>query len=151
MDSTHATRRSVLSAAFVAPILVPSACATPMNLHDGDDAIRAAWSRRQNAYAAYNAIPASSDPAVSDYTPEEARLWAIIDAAEEVIRSSIATTPRGVSIQLWCALYHSVTGREDDEAVTRGDLAALERLDPSLDWTARLALAALRSLQTMKG
>lgn len=62
----------------------------------------------------------------------------------------MATTPRGVMLQLWCAMYHTVTGREDDEALTRGDFAAIDRLDSGLDWNARLTLAALRSLQTME-
>ena len=54
-----------------------------------------------------------------------------------------------MSIQLWTCLYHSVTGREDDEAITRGDLERLEQIETRLDWNAKLALAALRSLRAM--
>lgn len=117
-----------------------------------DAAILGAWERRQNAYTAYHARPIDQpglEPGEFN-TPEEKRLWAIIEEAEEVIRSATATAVRGASIQLWTCLNHSVTGREDDAAITRGDLARLERIDTDLSWNARLALAALRSLQAME-
>lgn len=88
----------------------------------------------------------NSDPLAA----EEKALWSTIDEAEEVIRSETARTTKGVEIQLWVALYHSVSGREDDEAITRGDLDRLIRLEPAFDWNVRLAFAALRSLRAME-
>ena len=147
--AAHTTRRNLLIAdpAVAALVAVPGIAVA----QGGDAKIEAAWERRQLAYAAYNAQPVDQpglQPGEVE-TPEEKRLWAIIDEAEEVIRSNVATTPRGVAIQLWCCLYHSVAGREDDQAITRGDLDRLTALEGKLDWNTRLALAALRSLQAM--
>lgn len=116
-----------------------------------DAVIEAAWKRRQEAYIAYNAMPDDETAIAGTYTPAERKLWDTIDAAEAVIHEAVATTPRGVMLQLWCAMYHSVTGREDDAALTRGDFAAIDRLDNDLDWNVRLILAALRSLQKLEG
>lgn len=114
-----------------------------------DAVLEHAWARRQEAYAAYNALPDEEWERGAGYAPEQDRLWVIIDEAEEVIRSTVAKTPRGAAIQLWVALYHSVTGREDDEAITRGDLVRLSKIEDGFDWSARMALAALRSLEAM--
>ena len=145
----HTTRRNLLIAApAVAALVAVPAFAVARG---ADAEMEAAWQRRQTAYAAYNAQPVDQpglEPGQVE-TPEEKRLWAIIDEAETVIRSTVAKTPRGVSIQLWCSLYHSVSGREDDEAITRGDIDRLESLEDALDWNAKLALAALRSLKAM--
>ncbi|WP_260598879.1 hypothetical protein [Sphingomonas endolithica] len=116
----------------------------------GDAAIEAAWACREQAYAAYNALPDNNGPVVNGYGPSEREMWAIIDEAEETIRAAVATTARGAMLQLWCAMYNSVSGREDDEAVTQGDFAAIDRKDSGLDWNARLMLAAIRSLQAME-
>ncbi|WP_066781275.1 hypothetical protein [Sphingomonas sp. CCH5-D11] len=142
------TRRGVLGAIAVAPAVL----AAPALSHtSADAAIEAAWQRRVEAYAAFHALPEDNGPIVDGYGPGEREQWDIIDEAEELIRSTAARTPRGAMIQLWCAMYHSVTGREDDEALTRADFAAIDRLDSSLDWSARLTLSALRSLQSMEG
>lgn len=142
------TRRGLLGAISVAPAVL----AAPALAKERPDAvIETAFRRRQAAYAAYNALPVKNEPVVDGYGPGERALWATIDQAEEIIRSTVASTPRGVMLQLWCAMYHTVSGREDDEAVTRGDFAAIDRLDSRLDWNARLTLAALRSLQAMEG
>lgn len=117
----------------------------------GDIEIEAAWQRRVQAYAEFQSLPDDAEPVVDGYRPGERELWDVIDAAEEVIRSRVAKTPRGAMIQLWCVMYHSVTGRDEDAAVTRGDFAALDHADSTLDWNARLTLAALRSLQAMEG
>jgi hypothetical protein len=147
MATLASTRRGLLGAIAVAPaVLALPALAT----NYPDAAIETAWRSRQAAYATYNALPVENGPVVNGYGPGERELWAIIDEAEETIRSTVAATPRGIMLQLWCAMYHTVTGREDDEALTRGDFAAIDRLDNGLDWNARLTLAALRSLQMME-
>jgi hypothetical protein len=142
------TRRNFIAGLAIMPALASTAA--PVIANEGDAVIEAAFARRQAAYATYNALPPDSGPVVNGYGPGERDLWDIIDEAEEVIRSHVATTPRGAMLQLWCAMYHSVSGREDDETITRGDFGAIARLDGALDWNVRLMLAALRSLQTME-
>lgn len=134
---------------------LPQSVATPARSPadagtDADAVIEAAFARRHEAYAAYNALPLDSGPVVDGHGPHELELWEIIDAAEHVIRTTTAKTPRGVMLQLWCAMYHCVDDTENDEAVNRGDFAALDNLDNDLNWSARLMLAALRSLQAME-
>lgn len=146
------TRRALLKmGTAVASFAGIPALAQGATFTDPDAALSKAWDRRQRAYAVYNAIPPNDTLDGPSMTPEEIRLWEIIDTAEEVIQSTTARTPHGASIQLWCALHYSILRREDDDAVTRGDLAAIDRHDSELDWNARLVLAALRSLQTMGG
>lgn len=126
-------------------IAAPSASANRARLESPDAAIIAAWERWQTAHAAYDALPYADEGC--DHTPEEAAQWAIIDAEEAVIQSATATTPEGVAIQLWLALYHSQTDRETCAAIMRRDLAGLEAEAIGFDWGARLIFAALRSLQ----
>jgi hypothetical protein len=117
---------------------------------NSDAAIEAAFERRQRAYAEYTALPLDNEPVIDGYGPGERELWDVIDRAELEIRQTIATTPRGVMLQLWCAMYHSVSTGSEDEALTRADFSALDREDVQLDWNVRLMLAALRSLQAME-
>jgi hypothetical protein len=142
-------RRSLLAAIGAGPMMLAAPAA--MSADAPDAVIERAFERRQIAYAAYNDLPDRGEPLVDGFGPGERELWTIINEAEHVIRTTVATTPRGVMLQLWCAMYHSVSGQEDDAALTRGDFAAVERLDNGLDWNARLMLAALRSLQLMEG
>jgi hypothetical protein len=158
MRTLPSSRRDVmralatLSVASVPTMGMASAGLMTATSSQAEDAIiNSAWKQRQDAYAAYNALPAYDGPVAGGYALGERELWNVIDDAEEVIRSSTAATPRGAIIQLWCAMYHSITGRKDDDAVTRGDFAALDRIDSDLDWNARLMLAAIRSLQLMEG
>jgi len=146
--NTTTSRRTLIKAAPVAAAaaIIPSAVVA--NAYERDSPIIAAWERRQAAYVRYQQNPFPED-ANDPQAAEDAALWAIIDEAEEVIRSTAATTPRGVEIQLWVALYHSFTSREDDAAITRGDLDHLATKEGTLDWGGRLAFAALRSVRAM--
>ena len=150
MASEH-SRRALLGGAGLALMAgaLPVLTAPPSATRDIE--IEAAWQRRVQAYDEFQSLPDDAEPVVDGYRPGERELWDVIDAAEEVIRSRVAKTPRGAMIQLWCVMYHSVTGRDEDAAVTRGDFAALDHADSTLDWNARLTLAALRSLQAMEG
>jgi len=105
----------------------------------------AAWERR---LASYNKI---NSHAFVEGSPEDKACWAEVDAAERLIRESVATTPQGVEVQLWTALYHSADFDHaiDDLAAIRGDLAYFDGHEPSLDWNTRLTLAAIRSLRAM--
>ena len=118
--------------------------------HDNstDAVIEQAWEARRAAYERYNALPFSDEPDEAQ-TPEELAQWAIIDKAEETIRAAIAETPRGAAIQLWTALQHGITDREDEAAVLRRDLEWFKD-DEGQDWTLRLILSALRSLKAME-
>ncbi|MEO6151868.1 MAG: hypothetical protein ABIT09_01245 [Croceibacterium sp.] len=144
--TTTTTRRALLKAAPLTAIAaaMPAAALVP----GGDTALTEAWNRRVAAFSAYNELP-YSDTDGEPYTPEEAAQWAIINAAEDLIRSTDATTPNGIAIQLWTQFSHSVTDRMDEAATQRRDLAYFEAQGDRLDWTERLTLAALRSLQTM--
>ncbi|MEO6151666.1 MAG: hypothetical protein ABIT09_07780 [Croceibacterium sp.] len=146
--TTTTTRRALLKAAplAAATLALPSAALAASN---SDAAIETAWNRRVEAFSVYNALPYSEAPG-EPYTPEEAAQWAIIDAAEDVIRATVATTPEGIAIQLWTQFSHSVTARDDEAATQRRDLAHFEAQGDQLDWTERLTIAALRSLQAME-
>ena len=147
-DTTTTRRRLLMAAPAVAvAVAIPSgAFAHPPQ---GDAAIQAAWNRRVEASRIYDALP-FSDADGEPYTPEERVQWAIIDAAEEFIRSTVAKTPQGVVIQLWAQLSHNVTHRDDEAATRRRDLAYFEAMNEALDWTERLTIAAIRSLQGME-
>jgi hypothetical protein len=150
MATATTTRRAAFGAigSIAAAGILASHTARALANPDAD--IEAAFQRRQQAYAAYNALPIDNQPVVDGYGPGERELMAVIDAAEDVIRRAVATTPRGVMLQLWCAMYHSITKSQDDDALTRADFAAIDRIDSDLDWNARLMLAGLRSLQAME-
>lgn len=141
---TSPTRRAIIGGVGLAAITcaaLPTKAGSPTA--SPDYVIEAAWERRQTAYAAFKVV---------DDLSEEQRLWAVVDTAEEIIRSTNALTPKGVLIQLWCALYHSTAAlsQEQDDAVTRGDLDAVDAEDRALDWNARLMVAAMRSLKAME-
>ena len=149
-NMTTTTRRAFLGATAAAAVVaaVPASAITAT----GDEAILAAWLRRVAAYVDYNALPyigtnqwghSERDEA------EEERLWAIIDEAEAVIRSTIATTPQGLECQIWTALYHSTTEPWLDDLTHASDLDAVAARDIELDWNQRLMLAALKSVRAM--
>ncbi len=157
MNTLPSSRRDVMRAlAMLSVASVPTMAIASTGLvaalpsQSGDAVIISAWKRRQDSYAAFIALPIYDGPVAAGYAPGERELWDIIDEAEEEIRSITATTPHGATIQLWCAMYHSITDRKGSDAVNRGDFAALDRMDGTLDWNARLMLAALRSLQSME-
>ena len=140
----HTTRRSLLIAAPAIAALI----AVPALATDHDAEIIAAWRSRKAAYARYNALPYAEDD--NTYTPEESACWATIDRAEETIRSTVASTPRGTAVQLWVAFQHGLTQRADDEAAQSANLAYFTD-DSRFDWTDKVALAALRSLAAQGG
>lgn len=114
-----------------------------------DAAIVNAWSRRVEAWRQYNALPCDAEP---ETTKAEQAVWAIIDDAENEIRTAVARTPEGIAIQLWAALasLSASNYREDEEAVARRDLAHLESKAAGFEWGDRNVIAALRSLRGME-
>lgn len=112
-----------------------------------DTEIEAAWALRQETLLRHEALPLIDPPEGEIETPEEAACWVIIDQADEVIRSTIARTPRGAAIQLKVALYNCCDIRDDEELFIRGDFAALETKGYLLNRSAPHTIAALRSLE----
>jgi len=116
--------------------------ATTLTTKD-DAAIMSAWGRRSIAYALYSS---------ADHDSDDLQPLTIVDTAENEIRRAVASTPLGVEIQLWTALFHS------DFALTNADAAALNIMDldhftareGDWDWKDRLILAALNSLRSMR-
>lgn len=115
---------------------------------NNDAAITAAWDRRAAAFLAVRALP--DDPTTGGETDEQSEQWAIIDAAEAEIRSSVATTARGAEIQLWCAVVYQFDDAEDEAPCYRGDLDYFIAQGDKRDWKDRLLLAALRSLRAQQ-
>ena len=116
---------------------------------NNDAVITAAWDRREAAFAAVRAMP--DDPATGGETDEQSEQWAIIDAAEAEIRSSVATTARGAEIQLWCAAVYQFDDAEDEAPCYRGDLDYFVAQGDKRDWSDRLLIATLQSLRAMGG
>jgi hypothetical protein len=116
---------------------------------ESDARLEDAWARRADAFSVYSSLPHCEKDG-EPYTPEERAQLAIIDEAEEVVRSAVAQTPRGVAIQLWTQLAHTVTSREHEAAAHRRDLAYFEAQGDTLDWAERLTIAAIRSLVAME-
>lgn len=110
-----------------------------------DAAILEAWDRRKAAYAIYETLPPHEGQGA--YSAAEAAQWAIIDAAELVIQTTTATTVGGAEVQLWCAVYHSLTGRPESDACLRADLDWFDANAEELDWNVKMMLAAIRSLR----
>lgn len=146
----QSTRRAAFGAigSIAAAGLIAGHAARAAN--NGDATIEAAFERRQQAHAAFNALPTDNQPVIDGYGPGERVLLDIIEFAEEEIRQTVATTPRGVMLQLWCAMYSSITKSDAETALTRADFEVVEQIDGKLEWNVRLVLAALRSLQAME-
>lgn len=111
-----------------------------------DKAIIEANQRRLAAYAELDRLATSS---ADNRSPAEEAQWAIIDAAELVMMSSVATTPRGLEAQLWTALHNFYQDAEPAEAANRADLDWFNAKHEELDWTDKLFVAALRSVRAM--
>lgn len=137
--SPTASRRAFLVGAPVAAT-IPLLPASAFN-QAADAVIERAWRRRVGAHVVFNN---------NTLTKAGENYWfAVIDEAEEVIRSTTAVSARGAAIQLWVSLSHSIMDRVDDDAINREDLGHFASRDVDLDWEARLVLSALRSLYAM--
>lgn len=119
--------------------------ATTLSTKD-DAAILAANQRRLAAYAEMDRLAAAS---IDNRSPAEEAQWAIIDAAELVMMSSVATTPRGLEAQLWTALHNFYQDAEPAAAANRADLDWFNAKHEDLDWSDKLFVAALRSVRAM--
>ena len=108
-----------------------------------DAAILAAWGSRSMAYAEYSA---------KDHDPDNLRPLEIVDTAENDIRKAVATSPLGVEIQLWAALFHTdlALHSADAQAMNIMDLDHFMARESDWDWKDRLILAAVNSLRSMR-
>lgn len=111
-----------------------------------ESAILAAWERRVAAHKMINGGELSaSDEAAAPY-------WAIVDECDKLIHSTIATTPRGIEVQIWTALHNSSAYvKDEEEAILRMDLDYVSKHAADFDWDARAMIAAIRSLRAMEG
>ena len=116
--------------------------------NEDDAAIIAAWDRRAAAFATLQELP--ENPRGEGETPERHAQWAIIDVAEAEICTSVATTPRGAELQLWCAAVYQFDAAEDEGPCYLGDLDHFAPQGDRLDWKDKLLIAALRSLRAMQ-
>ena len=113
-----------------------------------DAAIIAAWDRRAAALANLQELP--DNPRGDGETPERHAQWAIVDVAEAEICTSVAATPRGAEIQLWCAAVYQFDAAEDEGPCYLGDLDYFTAQGDQLDWKDKLLISAIRSLRAMQ-
>ena len=116
--------------------------------NNDDAAIIAAWDRRATAFATLQELP--NNPRGEGETPERHAQWAIVDAVEAEICTSVATTARGAEIQLWCAAVYQFDDAEDEGPCYRADLDFFTAQGDRRDWKDRLVIAALGSLRAMQ-
>lgn len=114
-----------------------------------DGTILAAFKRFQDAHAAYDATPDVPPESDETYTPEQNRLWNLIDRADDEVGKLLAHTPQGVACKLWLAIIHISDDPEAERAAIRADLSWFEQRGEALDWNQRLIVTALRSLTDM--
>lgn len=117
--------------------------------NNDDAAIIAAWDRRAAAFATLQKLPDNSRG--HGETPERHAQWAIVDAAEAEICTSVAITARGAELQLWCAAVYQFDAAEDEGPCYRADLDYFTAQGDRPDWKDRLLIAALRSLRAIGG
>lgn len=116
---------------------------------NNDDPVVLAWGRRAAAFAKLPELRPEDDN--DDYTPAEQEQWDIIDAAEKVMQSSVATSSQGAEVQLWVNLYYLFLDNEQVEATHRRDIDWFTARDEQFDWSERMVLASIRSLRAMGG
>ena len=111
-----------------------------------DAAILSAWANYLAMRDTLDALP-DDKGSMDEEVAFEAPYWAECDKAEAIILTERATTPAGIAIKLKIALAHTLSQRTHDNALRTGDLAAL--VDPELDWSERVLVSALQSLEGM--
>lgn len=121
-------------------------------MHPTSDAvIKSAWARRLTALRIFNSLTKQErDQSTGDRTPAAQACWDEIDAADEEIRTAVATTVEGARIQLHCALLAMVGTEAQEAALLERDLEEFAQTEDRLDYPQRLAFSALRSLSAME-
>lgn len=108
--------------------------------------IERTYQQWKDEYQHYNRLPI---PDGEGDEAEDTRLMDHLGELEDVIRAGTATTPRAVAAQLWIALKHTMTKRDEEAAILREDINWLSEREERFCWEERLVLAALRSLNAM--
>lgn len=87
--------------------------------------------------------------AIEKSNPDDdaSHLWTVIDAAEATIQADRSAGIEAAERKLWLALDHMLVDADDCRAIYHTDLAPLIAKSDALDWSARLALSAIVSLQ----
>jgi hypothetical protein len=114
-----------------------------------DQHIFAALDRYRASYDAYAEFAVFDIGGTAEDTPEEAAAIAAMDAAEEEVRGSLASTPKGVEAKLWLALRAKELAFADSAAAVAGDLAYFVAKESSFDWPIRMLISAIVSLRAM--
>lgn len=117
-----------------------------------DAPIVCAWERRRILIPQLNRLYRANPPRLMhENLPAEATEDAI-SAVDEVIRGTVSRSLKGLTAQIWVALYYTADfiSDEHETAMLQGDLATVERFDERMDFNVRLLVAALRSINAME-
>lgn len=112
-----------------------------------DTAIIAAWEAFK---AAHIDLDQMDDELLGTETKEEIAIWERVDAAEQIIFETPATSPQGIKCKLMVTLYHKLTQRVDSQALLAGLFEALEAKERGMEWPDRMILSAILSLRMME-
>jgi hypothetical protein len=112
-----------------------------------DTAILTAWEAFK---AAHIDMDQMDDELLGTETKEEIAIWERVDAAEQIIFETPATSPQGIKCKLLVALYHKLSQRVDSQALLAGLFEALEAKERGMDWPERLLFSAIQSLRAME-
>jgi hypothetical protein len=112
-----------------------------------DIAIIAAWEAFK---AAHTDLDQMDDDLLGTETEQENAIWNRVDAAEQIVLQTPATTPQGLQCKLMVALYHRLSQRIYSKALLAGLFEALEAKERGMDWPDRLLFSAIQSLRRME-
>lgn len=121
-----------------------STLTTTASLRGPDADLIDAFDRRREAQLAFLALPNDGNDAAVNLDDQVAM-------CETFAQLALASTLRGVEIQLWITLSHLVSDPEHDRRTYIADIEYFGLIEKSLDWPARLVLAAIQSLRAMGG
>ncbi|UAK25846.1 hypothetical protein [Sphingomonas nostoxanthinifaciens] len=85
----------------------------------------------------------------SGFEADDAPHWALIDFAEDAITRTAECSPRAVEARVWLMLHYSSIDAADHGAIEAANIGLLPA-SADRDWTAELAIGALRALAGMR-
>ena len=118
--------------------------ATSLTTKDDAD-ILAAWASYNQAREIYDTTPDEGPYIMGVNAAQQAQID-IMEPAENLIGEAAPATLRGLEIQLWSMLVHSVNTQE---AATLARTEQLEALQGHCDWIECHALNAIRAIRAM--
>jgi hypothetical protein len=118
--------------------------ATTLTTKDDAD-ILAAWATYNQARTIYDTTP-DEGPFIEGVNAAQREQIDIMGPAEVLIGDAVPTTLRGIEIQLWSMLVHSV---DTQEAATLARTEQLDALADHCDWIECHALNAIRAIRAI--